>query len=205
MNRLLVLIGAALLSFTQINAQTAESILSKVSEKIKASTGITANFTYTSVDRNNKSQGTVNGIMSLKGNKYYIKQGSNEIFFDGGSVWNFNGSDEVQISSPLKDASAITPQRLVNGDFAKGFTSKLVSSAGNTYNIELAPADKRQSFSKINLFISKTTHMITAANVVDKNGNTTRFTLSNIKTNVSIPDSKFKFDIRKYPGIEVIG
>ncbi len=205
MKKLLLILGILFIGTSLLQAQSVQEILNKTSAKIKNAQGITANFSYSVKDKNNVSQGSGSGNMTLKGNKYYIKQGSNEIFFDGKQVWNFNGSDEVHISAARDNADVLTPEKIINADFKSGYTSKLVSGSGNTYNIELIPTDKRQNFTKINLVISKATHLISSASVVDKSGNTTKFTLSNIKTNVKVQDSKFLFDVRKYPGIEVIG
>lgn len=205
MNKLLLTITVFLFGILNVSAQNAQDILNKAGDKIKNSTGITANFSYTIIDKNKNKKGSDNGTMTIKGNKYYIKQGVNEIFFDGKNIWNFNGSDEVQITNALENADAITPQKIINADFKKGYTSKVVSSKGNNYNIELVPTDKRQNFTKINIIVNKSTNLINGATVVDKSGNTTTFTLSNINTNVTVPDSKFLFDVRKHPGIEVIG
>ncbi len=205
MKKLLLILGTLFISIAQLQAQNAQDILNKASAKIKNAKGITANFSYSVKDKNNKSQGSGSGVMTLKGNKYYIKQGANEIFFDGKQVWNFNGSNEVHISSARDNADVLTPEKIINADFKNGYTSKVVSSSGNNYTVELVPTDKRQNFTKINLVVSKSTNLISSASVVDKSGNTTKITLSNIKTNVSVPDSKFLFDVRKHPGIEVIG
>lgn len=204
-NKILITIAILFMGSMSLFAQNANAILQKAGEKVRNAKGITAHFSYSIKDKSNNTIGDGSGNMTIKGNKYYIKQGVNEIFFDGKSVWNFNGSDEVQITSALDNADAITPQKIINADFTKGYTSRVTSAAGNTYNIELVPTDKRQNFSRINLKISKSTSLINGASVQDKSGNTTIFTLSNIQTNVNVPDSRFLFDVRKYPGIEVIG
>ena len=68
----------------------------------------------------------------------------------------------------------------------------------------MIPTDKRKNFKQVTIFIDKSKSLISKADVVDKSDNTIGFTLSNINTNIALPDSKFSFDATKHPGIEVV-
>ncbi len=191
------------LSFAQ-SANTAKSILDRVSAKLQSFKGVTANFTYTTKDRNNVKRGSVSGQISIKGQKYYLKQGSTEIFCNAVKTWNFNGDNEVTVADVDDDSKTLTPQKLLSNFYDKDFTYQLVSSAGNFYQIELIPVDKRKNFKQVNVFIDKTKDLITKAKVIDKSDNTIEFSLSNVNTNATLPDSKFIFDETKHPDVEVI-
>ncbi|MDR0794148.1 MAG: outer membrane lipoprotein carrier protein LolA [Chitinophagaceae bacterium] len=187
------------------NDPSAKAILDKVSAKLQSVKGASAKFTYSTKNKNNVTQGSVLGNILLKGNKYYIKQGSTEIISDGAKTWNFNGDNEVTVSDVDADSKSLSPQKLLSGSFYdKDFSYKLISNKGNLSEIELVPTDKRKNFTKVNVFVDKSKNLITKANILDKNGNTVQFTLSNINTNAAIPDSKFQFDAKKHPGVEVI-
>jgi outer membrane lipoprotein-sorting protein len=196
--------GIACFSYAQ-NDAGAKAVLDKVSAKLQSVKGASANFTYSTKDKNNVTQGSILGNILLKGNKYYIKQGSTEIISDGVKTWNYNGENEVTVGAVDADSKSLSPQKLLSGSFYdKDFSYKLISSAGSFSEIELVPTDKRKNFTKVNVFVDKAKSLITKANILDKNGNTIQFTLSNIKTNAVIPDSKFQFDAAKHPGVEVI-
>ncbi|WP_447640282.1 MULTISPECIES: LolA family protein [Chitinophagaceae] len=184
----------------------AKAVLNKVSANIKNTKGATANFSYAIKNRNGESQGAAQGKLVVSGSKYHITQGDNEIISNGTTLWNYDKSaNEVNVSTPSSAGGGINPDQLLTGSFSEAdFNYKLVSQSGGQYQIQLTPADKRKSFKQIDLYVSKAQNMITKASVVDKNGSTTFFQLSNIKTNVAIAASQFTFDKAAHPGVEVI-
>lgn len=187
------------------NDPAAKKILDAVTAKLKADKGINAGFTLLTKTRTGQVSNNVNGKISVKGNKYYIKEGSTEIFSDGNKIWNYNGNNEVTVTSADENEETLSPQKLLSDFYDKNFTYKLVSSAGNYNQIELTPLDKRKNFQKITVYVDKAKKMITKAKVVDKGNNTIEFNLKNINTNASIPDNTFVFDQKKYnKSIEVI-
>lgn len=187
------------------NDPNAKKILDQVSAKMKGLKGITANFTYISKARTGKTNSTVNGNISIKGDKYYIKQGEGEIFSNGNKTWNFNGTNEVTVTSNDENDQSLTPQKLLTNFYDKDFAYKLVSSAGSFYEIQMVPVDKRKNYKSVNLFVDKAKMMITRAKILDKSSNTIEFNLKNINTNASIADDTFVFNKNKYKkDIEVI-
>lgn len=201
---LFLLLGFSLFTHAQ-NDPKAKTVLDNVSNKIKNVKGFTANFTYSTRDRNKNFKGTVKGQISVKGQKYYIKQGQTEIFSNGTKIWNYNGEDEVTVSDVDNDDNrSLSPQKLLTNFYDQDFSYSLVSSAGNFYEIKMVPTDKRKSFKQVNVFVDKSKNLITKAKVIDKSDNTIEFALSNINTNASLPDSRFSFDAAKHPNVEVV-
>jgi len=196
-----VWIGLATTGFAQNNAK---SILDNVSSKLKGFTGISANFTYTTKDKKNIQRGSKSGQILVKGQKYYLKQGSTEVFSDGTKNWNYNGDNEVTVTDVEENSQAFSPQKFFSNFYDKDFTYNLVSSTGNAYQIALTPVDKRKNFKQVTVFVDKTKNLVTKAQVLDKADNTIEFSLSKINTNATIPDSKFVFDTKAHPGVEVI-
>lgn len=190
-------------SFAQ-SSPSAKSILDKVSNRVKSFNGVTANFSYTTKDRKGVKRGSVNGQISIKGDKYFVKQGSTEIYSDGTKTWNYDGDKEVTVSTIDEGSQTLTPQKLLSDFYDKDFSYKLVSSAGKYDEIQMVPNDKRRNFKQVNVFVDKSKDLITKARIIDKSDNTIEFTLSNVNTSVSIPDAKFVFDAQKHPGVEVI-
>ncbi|MBG9374932.1 outer membrane lipoprotein carrier protein LolA [Panacibacter sp. DH6] len=201
---LLMFTGLSVLANAQ-NDPNAKKVLDEVSAKIKTFKGITANFSYTTKDRNKTVKGSAKGVINIKGQKYYLKQGSTEIFCDGSKVWNFNGEDEVTVADvDNEDTKMLTPQKLLSNFYDQDFTYKLVSSEGSSHQIVMYPTDKRKNFKQVTVYVDKTKKMILKATVVDKSDNIIEFSLTNVNTGAALPDSKFMFDSAKHPGVEVV-
>lgn len=207
MKKLLMVLTLMIGSTGFCEAQTntsAKSILDGVSNKLKSYKGITANFTYITKDRKNIKRGSVSGQISIKGQKYYIKQGSTEIYSDGTKTWNYNGENEVTVAEADDDSKTLTPQKLLSDFYDKDFTYNLVSSAGSYYEIAMVPTDKRKNFKQVNVFVDKAKSLITKAKVLDKSDNNIEFSLTKVNTNATLPDERFVFDATKHPGVEVV-
>ncbi|MCW3111162.1 MAG: hypothetical protein JWQ09_5668 [Segetibacter sp.] len=208
MKKVYLFILALALIAVSVDAQNdlnAKKILDAVSAKLKTYKGITAGFNLISKGRTGKVNNKVTGRISIKGNKYYIKQGVTEIFSDGNKTWNYNGNDEVTVNTVDEDAQTLTPQKLLTNFYDKDFSYKLVSSGGNYNEIQMVPNDKRKNFKQVNVFVDKSKMMITKARVLDKSNNTIELNLSNINTSANIPDNTFVFNKNKYKkNIEVI-
>lgn len=186
------------IAFAQ-NDPNAKKVLDAVSAKVKSFKGISANFTIKSVSSKGKGNGAKAGTIAIKGQKYTLKQGKNEIICDGTNIYNFDGNKTITKSLLEESNQTLSPQNLLSNFYDKDFNYKLVSSAGNVNEIELTPIDKRKSFQKVNIFIDKSKSMITKAKVLDKSNNTVEFVLSNLNTAANLPDANFQFVRAKYP------
>lgn len=199
----------ALIGFSGfLNAQNdpnAKKILDDVSAKLKTLKGVTANFSYTTKDRKGALKGSVKGQINIKGDQYYIKEGSTEIYCNGKKVWNYNGEDEVTVADvDNSDEKMLTPQKLLSNFYDKDFTYKLISSSGSAYEIQMAPTDARKNFKEVTVYVDKAKNLILRSKVIDKSDNLIEFSLSNVNINATIPDSRFAFDASKHPGVEVV-
>jgi outer membrane lipoprotein-sorting protein len=187
---------------SQLFAQSdpnAKKVLELVSSKVKGFKGISANFTIKSVNAKGKDNGIKTGSIAIKGQKYVLKQGKNEIICDGTNIYNFDGSKTITKSLLEESNQTLSPQNLLSNFYDKDFNYKLVSSTGNFHEIEMTPIDKRKSFQKVNVFIDKTKSIITKAKVLDKSNNTLEFVLSNLNTAANLSDASFQFVRSKYP------
>ena len=204
---ILLLLTLSILS-TKTNAQNdaaAKKILDAVSCKVKSFKGITGSFTIKSITSKGKNNGTKTGAISLKGQKYILKQGKTEIICDAAKIYNFDGNKTVTITAVEESGQTLSPQNLLSNFYDKDFTYKLISAKGNYSEIELLPNDKRKNFTKVNVFIDKAKNMITKAKILDKSSNTIEFSLTNINTNATIVDAVFIFDKKHYPvGVEIL-
>ena len=195
----LLIATAAFVNFSFAQDAAAKKVLDGVSAKVKAAKGITAKFTITSTTSKGKSNGTKTGTISIKGQKYLLKQGKMEIISDGKTIWNYDGSKTITVSDASENTNTLSPQNLLSNFYDKDFTYKLISSAGTMHEIEMYPTDKRKNFEKVTVYVDKAKNLITKAKITDKAKNVIQFTLSNVKTDAVINDNTFVFNRAKYP------
>lgn len=194
----LLLIGSITAVFAQ-NDPAAKKVLDAVGAKVKAAKGITASCTLNSFTSKGKPNGSKLIALTMKGEKYFIKQGKTEITCDGMSVYQYDGDKTITKSSVAEGSQTLSPQKLLSGAYDKDFTYKLVSSAGAFYEIEMKPVDNRKNFQKVNLFINKASSTFAKARILDKSNNITEVKISNLNLNAAVTDTKFVFNKSKYP------
>lgn len=193
----------------QKNDPAAKQVLDAVSNKFKTFNSVQAGFTYKVEDAKGKAMSTKKGNVSMKGNKYKVSFGGQEIFSDGNTVWNYDkNSNEVTINNVDASGSALTPQKLFTNFYDNDFLYLLNGEkkiAGKTMQeIEMTPTDKSKPFHKVYLQVDKAAKTIYSTKVLENGGNRYTYTVSNMKTNGSLTDKQFTFDKSKYPGVEVV-
>jgi outer membrane lipoprotein-sorting protein len=200
----LFLLASSFTTFAQ-NDPAAKKVIDAFGSKVKASNGINAAFSLNSFTSRGRSTGSKALTLRMRGEKYMLQQGNTEIICDGKNVYNFDGAKTITKSSVEEGAQTLSPQKLLAGSYDKDFTYKLVSSTGNTNEIELKPIDNRKNFQKVNLFFDKTKSILTKARILDKSNNITELKVNSINLNANLSDALFVFNPKKYPkDVEII-
>ena len=206
------LIGLSLTSFSllaQSNDPAAKKVLDDVSNKFKTYKTVQANFTYKVEDANGKTMSTKTGTIWMKGTKYKVTFGGQEIYSDGKTTWNYDKSaKEVTINNVDASGTGITPQKLFTNFYDKDFLYMLNGEkkvgAKTIQEIEMTPTDKTKNFHKVYLQVDKNAKTIYSTKVLENGGNRYTYTVSSMKTNGAMDDALFIFDKKKYPGIEEV-
>ncbi len=203
----LLLTGLSVLA--QTNDPAAKRVLDDVSTKFKTYKTVQAGFTYKVEDANGKVMSTKKGTIWMKGTKYKVTFGGQELFSDGKTVWNYDKSaKEVTINNVDASSGSITPQKLFTNFYDKDFLYLLNGEkkvgAKTVQEIEMTPTDKSKNFHKVYLQIDKTAKTIYSTKVLEKTGNRYTYTVSTMKTNGAMDDNMFVFDKKKYPGVEEV-
>jgi outer membrane lipoprotein-sorting protein len=200
----------SLQSFAQAkNDPEAKAILDGVSAKFKTFKSVQANFSYKVENAAGKALSSKTGSIQMKGTKYRISFSGQEVYCDGTTVWNYDkAANEVTISKLEASASTVTPQKLFTNFYDKDFLYMLngeKKSGGKTLQeIEMTPVDKSKPFHKVYLQIDKNAKTIYSTKVLETAGNRYTYTVTSMKTNVSVADNIFVFDKKKYPGVEEV-
>lgn len=216
--RTLYVAMALFLSGSTITAQTnnsgkndpeAKKVLDAVSTKFKSFTTVQAGFTYKVENSAGKALSTKTGTIWMKGTKYKVVFGGNEIYCDGKTVWSYDkAANEVTISNLDASGGMITPQKLFtnfyDNDFLYVMNGEKKSGTKTLQEIEMTPTDKSKPFHKVYLQIDKAAKTIYSTKVLENGGNKFTYTVSSMKTNSPITDATFTFNKSKYPGVEEV-
>lgn len=210
----LVLLATVLLTKAALFAQTgndpaAKAILDGVSAKFKTFTTVQATFTYKVENSAGKVLSSKSGNITMKGTKYRLSFGGQEIFCNGTYVWNYDKlTNEVTKSKLDASASTITPQKLFTNFYDKDFLYKLNGEqkvGGKVMQeIEMTPTDKSKPFHKVYVLVDKAAKTIYSTKVLETSGNRYSYTVNTMKTNQPAADNIFVFDKAKYPGVEEV-
>lgn len=208
MKKIYLLFIAFLPFINNIHAQNdpaAKKVLDGVSAKIKGLNAISATFSLKSLSSKGVNNGIRTGSVSLKGQKYLMKQGKIEIICDGKKIYNYDGNKTITVSGVEDAGATLSPQILLSNFYDKDYTYKLITSVGNYHQIELIPVDKRKNVQKINIYVDKVKSFITKAKILDKSNNSVELTISNTNTNLILNDNIFQFNKSKYPSdVEIL-
>ena len=177
----------------------AKLILDQMGAKVKAAKGIQANIQLVSKNNKGKALGTKLISLKMKGERYLLIQDAVEIICDGSSIYNFDGANSISKSSLADSDQALSPQKLLAGNYDKDFNYKLLSQNAAKATIELYPIDKRKSFQKVTLVIDKVKSALTNATILDKSNNITDVKVLSISYIVPLADKLFVFNRAKYP------
>ncbi len=187
----------------------AKKVLDAVSAKFKTFTTVQASFNYKVENASGKALSTKTGTLVMKGQKYHITFGGQDIYSDGKTVWSYDkASNEVSISNLDPNGAGMTPQKLFTNFYDKDFYSVLNGEskvgAKTIQEIEMTPVDKSKPFHKVYIYVDKAAQTISSTKVLENGGNRYSYGVTNMKTNVPVADAQFVFDKGKFPGVEVV-
>lgn len=191
----------------QLNDPTAKTLLDAVSKTYKGFSSIEANFSLTTYNPIQSKTTTQNGTVYLKGEKYKLLMGNQEIICDKQSVWTYlKDINEVQINDYEANKEDITPSNMFTiyqNDFNYMMNGEDLVEKTDCSVIDLMPKDKSKPFFKVRIWINKSGKYIKRMKIFDKNGNLYTYSVTTFKSKANLEDSFFKFDASKHPGVHI--
>ena len=193
--------------FAQYDAK-AKEILDAMSSKYQQMGAFKSNFTYTMENPTEAINEDFNGEIFVKGEKFRLKMGGQEIINDGETVWTYlEDVNEVNIDSYNPDEGDISPSEIFNA-YKRGFKYQYVTEEtidGHAYHvIDLAPENTDNQFHKIRLHIDKSDNTLKMWKIFSKDGTNYTYKISNFNSEEQIANSLFTFDTSQYKGVEII-
>lgn len=181
--------------FAQKDKQARE-VLDKTAHALAQAGGVRATF-----------GGTTEGTLLLKGDKFYLKSGGVQSWFDGKTQWSYlESSEEVNVSSPTpEELQTINPYSLLS-IYKKGYNYKYAGAKSRNgkqgYEVILTP-EREQDIASITLFVSKAYQPL-YIKVEQSNNSVNEIIVTSYQTHQPLDDTAFRFDKKKYPDAEVI-
>jgi outer membrane lipoprotein carrier protein len=184
---------------------TGQEVLTEIQNRYEKTNDIDANFIQDYIGKGMKQPNRGEGKVYLKKKgmmRWDYTTPHQKLISDGHTLW-FYQPDEKQVlvsnlSSVLKERAPLA-FLAGEGDLSRDFNfvnlKESVSQKEGTYVVELTPKEPLATFSKLILTVDKGTFTVLQADVLDGLGNVTRTRFINIKTNVGLSDSLFRFII----------
>ena len=192
-----------------IDDPAAHAILLDVRRNLKSFRNIKIDFTLLIDDRYDQTaNSTEKGSILIRGDRYNLNFMGMNMISDGRTVWNFNKEiNEVHINrADPKDMEMLNPLAMID-NYENNFRAKLIreeiQNGVSVAIIDLQPFETR-SYHKVRIITDKTRKTIVRSEIHEKNGVTLTFRVDRMQTNVPAPDSEFRFDASKHPGVEVV-
>lgn len=200
----LLLITTSLFSFSQSKSET---ILNKLSTKIKGLTSFYVEFTGVVKNEKTGLNESEIGRGWVKGNKFHAAYGENTIISNGIKTWIVEKESKTIYESDASDSDdMINPKKLMT-IWETGFTStydkESTVSDESVYVINLSPTSKKNEYNSIVVYVSKN-YELKKVSMKTKDGTNMTYTLTKFTQNPQVEDQKFTLDKKRYPGYSVI-
>ena len=200
-----------LLSFNSFGQDAkSQGILDKLSTKMKGQKSFYIEFTANIKNATNGSNESETGTGWVKGDKFYASYGDNTIISNGIKSWTIVKEEKSVYETDANEAGdeGMNPKKLMT-IWESGFKNKYEKEdkLNNevVHVIYLYPKNPAKvDYHTIILYISKTSNELKKAIMKAKDGTVMTYTLTKFQSNPTIEDSKFVFDIKKYPGYTLI-
>jgi outer membrane lipoprotein-sorting protein len=187
----------------------AQGILDKVSTKIKNQKSFYVEFSATITNSSSGRNETVTGKGWVKGNKFCASYGENTIISNGVKTWTVVKEEKTVYETDASDDSeTMNPKKLMTM-WESGFKNKYdkEEKLGDemVHVIYLYPKNAAKAdYHTIILYIGKDDNELKKAIMKSNDGTKMTYSLTKFTSNPAVEDSKFVFDIHKYPGYQVV-
>ena len=151
--------------------------------------------------------GTQSGELEVKGNKFHLKSGGIETWFDGKTQWSYvEQNGEVNVSSPTaEELRSVNPYALVSS-YRQGFNYRYagtVTRKGRQGQEVVLTPETGQDVESVTLNLSADAQPQYIC-ITLRNGDKQEFYIRSYRTRLNLDDSAFRFDKSKHPDAEVI-
>jgi outer membrane lipoprotein carrier protein len=184
------------------------TILDAMSKKYQSIPSFEANIACNLTNEIEKVNEEFKGKMTVKGEKYRLTLPEQEVVNNGTTIWTYiPDAKEVTIDNYDPGSEDLNPTKFYD-IYKKGYKYKYEGEKAEggvqCDVIDLIPEKKDPQYFKVRMNISKKDKSVQSFVLFDKQGNRYKYTITKFNPTVKVEDSFFVFDVKKYPGIEVV-
>jgi len=194
-------------AFGQYDPKALE-ILDAMSKKYKSIPAFEANISYTLTNETEKVNEEFKGKIIVKGNKYKLVLPEQEVINNGSTTWTYlPEAKEVNIDNYDPNSDDLNPTKfyeMYKKNFKYLYLEDKTEGGVMCEIVDLVPEKKDAQYFKVRMNIVKKDKSIQSWTMFDKGGNKYKYTITKFSANPAINDNLFTFDVKKYPGVEVI-
>jgi len=187
-----------------------QDILDKLSAKIKGYKSFYVEFSASTKNSTSGENNSEIGKGWVKGEKFCASFGDNTIISNGLKTWTIVKEEKTVYESDASggDEESLNPKKLMTiweKDFKNKFEKEETLNGETVYVINLYPKNpSKVDYHTIVLYIAKGDTELKKAIMKSKGGTTMTYSLSKFTPNPVVEDTKFVFDIKKYPGYQLV-
>lgn len=191
----IILLLVPLCIFAQKDTK-ARQILDRTASALQQAGGIRATF-----------EGSNNGTLLMKGEKFFLDCAGISSWFDGKTQWSYvSDNEEVTVSIPTpEELQGINPYALIQS-YKNGYNyqykGKHTQNGIIGHEVKLIP-EHEQSLKSITLFVTEK-YLPIYIKVEQDKGMADEIIITSCQTNQKLNDNVFVFDKKKYPNAEII-
>lgn len=202
----LALAAGSLVFGSSAHAQDADEIFERLKEKYRSIESLRAEFSQTMTSSFTDDEATSTGLLIASGEQYRVEMEEQTLVTDGDVTWVYMPSQkQVLINDYSADEQTFSVNEFLFNYDEKFDLSNVETSTLNGerhYILALEPKSKDAFFTEATLSMRARDNVITRLRVVDVNGTTMVFDLTNIQLNPALEADVFSFIPPK--GTEVI-
>ncbi len=206
----LSIIFCSLLFNAQDQDPKAKAILDDLSKTTKTYKTISAEYSFTILNKEGKQLEKQTGKAQIKGDKFKLEILGNTIVCDGKTIWNYN-KDAKEVTIKRFDAAnedQLNPSKIFTM-YEKGYKFKYEKDekvgAVNCSAINLFPVDKpeKKKFHTIILYVDKTKKQVAQLKMLMKDGGKQIYEIKTFKPNTEMADALFVFDTKGFKADQI--
>lgn len=191
-------------------AQSADDLLSRLSQEAKSYESIEATYASTMEDKVSNFDASQEGTIYIDGDKYHLNIGDYIIISDGETIWTYETAvndcyiDDAEIMAE----EGMDPSKLFTiweDDFKNEWKGHATIQGQEVIHINLYPlASDDKPFHTIQLYINESELRLVRAIVKGREGTDVTYDVKTFKPRAKVDASRFKFNPAQFPGVNII-
>jgi outer membrane lipoprotein-sorting protein len=188
----------------------ADNLIKRSRKKLRSLESFTVQFSYQVENKADTTQKRISKSGTLRyrprQNKFAVDMGDLLIVCNGQTIWQYlKKENEVTITpyNPKEGFSLDRIFRIYDQDMKVRLDKSETYKGQTIHKISLFPISDTTDYFRVEVWLNEATELPQRIKFSHRDGTVVEYELKNFQV-VSLPDSEFVFDTRKYPGISVV-